>query len=323
MIKTLKIKNFKSIKHLKLDCKKINLFIGKPNSGKSNILESVGIFSFPHPFSGNLKNFIRFENMTNLFYDQDTSEKIEITADDIGCEIEFKNGHFIGMGGDKEKKILHFDFDFNYDGQGSSNMSEVSPFKGYRFTIMDKFQIQAYDFLLPPKGENLLSILLTNKTLRKFVAEILNEYGLRIVLKPQDSKIEVQKEIEDVIISYPYSLVSDTLQRIIFYLVAIETNKGSTLIFEEPEAHAFPFYTKFLAESIAMDKSNQYFISTHNPYLLLSILEKAPKNDIGVFIVYFKNYQTKIRTLSIEQMAEIFDLDSSIFFNLDRFLEEE
>ncbi|MBI3582851.1 MAG: hypothetical protein HY096_02735 [Nitrospinae bacterium] len=105
--------------------------------------------------------------------------------------------------------------------------------------------------------------------------------------------------------------------------MAIETNKGSTLIFEEPEAHAFPFYTKFLAERIAMDKSNQYFISTHNPYLLLSIIEKTPKDDIGVFIVYFENYQTKIRTLSIEQMAEIFDLDSSIFFNLDRFLEEE
>ena len=323
MIKTLNIKNFKSIKDLELDCKKINLFIGKPNTGKSNILESVGIFSFP--YSTNLREIVRFENMTNLFYDHDTSEKIEITADDIYCEIQFKNGHFMGKGEDKEKMPPRFNFDFNYNGQGSIGKisEEVSPFKGYRFTIMDKFQIQAYDFLLPPKGENLLSILQTNKTLRKFVAEILNKYGLRIVLKPQDSKIEVQKEIEDVIISYPYSLVSDTLQRIIFYLVAIETNKGSTIIFEEPEAHAFPFYTKFLAERIAMDKSNQYFISTHNPYLLLSILEKAPKNDIGVFIVYFKNYQTKVRTLSEEEMAEIFDLDSSIFFNLDRFLEEE
>ena len=45
MIKNLEIKNFKSIKHLKLDCKRINLFIGEPNTGKSNILETLGILS--------------------------------------------------------------------------------------------------------------------------------------------------------------------------------------------------------------------------------------------------------------------------------------
>ncbi len=62
MIKTLEIKNFKSIKHLKLDCKRVNVFIGKPNTGKSNILESVGIFSLPF-VNENLKDIIRFENM--------------------------------------------------------------------------------------------------------------------------------------------------------------------------------------------------------------------------------------------------------------------
>lgn len=77
MIKNLEVKNFKSLKHLKLDCKKVNLFIGKPNTGKSNILESVGIFSFPYE---HLRKFVRFENMTNLFYDQNLEEKIEIKA---------------------------------------------------------------------------------------------------------------------------------------------------------------------------------------------------------------------------------------------------
>ncbi|MDZ7336887.1 MAG: AAA family ATPase, partial [candidate division KSB1 bacterium] len=45
MISILEIKNFKSIKHITLDCRKVNIFIGKPNTGKSNILESVSIFS--------------------------------------------------------------------------------------------------------------------------------------------------------------------------------------------------------------------------------------------------------------------------------------
>jgi AAA15 family ATPase/GTPase len=320
MIKNLEVRNFKSIKHLKLDCKRVNLFIGKPNTGKSNILESIGIFSVP--YRGNLKDFVRFEYTANLFYDHDLGEKIEITADDICCEIKFEDGKFTGSGGDKEKKFFAFEFEYDYSEIMVSRYSGISPFKFYRFAIMDKFPIQKFNFLLPPRGEDLLMILLTNKALRKVVADVFSEYGLRVVLKPQESKIEVQKEIDDVIISYPYALVSDTLQRVVFHLVAIETNEDSVIIFEEPEAHAFPYYTKFLAERISLDKTNQYFISTHNPYFLLSVLEKTPKDDIGIFITYLKDYQTNIRPLVEEDMPEILELDASVFFNLDRFLEE-
>lgn len=331
MIKSLEVKNFKSLRHLKLDCRRVNVFIGKPNTGKSNILESIGIFSFPYesPSRGiGLRKLVRFENMTNLFYDQNLEEKIEIIADDKYCEIRFEKGEFVGSGGDKEKKVFSFNFNFDYSGDGSagswsSGSSTVSPFKFYKFAVMDTFPRKESDFLLPPKGENLLSILLTNKVLRKIVADILTEFGLRIVLKPQESKIEVQKEVEDVIISYPYSLVSDTLQRVVFYLAAIETNKDSIIIFEEPEAHAFPYYTKFLAERIALNTTNQYFISTHNPYILLSVLEKTPKDDIGIFITYFEDYQTKVKSVKEEEMPKILDFDASIFFNLERFLGQE
>lgn len=44
-------------------------------------------------------------------------------------------------------------------------------------------------------------------------------------------------------------------EEIIFYLVTIETNKYSVIVFEEPKAHAFPYYTKFLAERAALDKN--------------------------------------------------------------------
>ena len=45
-IKRLEIRNFKSIRHLTLNCNRINVFIGEPNVGKSNILESLGLLSF-------------------------------------------------------------------------------------------------------------------------------------------------------------------------------------------------------------------------------------------------------------------------------------
>ncbi|MCS6962894.1 AAA family ATPase [Thermoflexus sp.] len=48
-ISYLEIRNFKSIKELRIDCRRVNLFIGPPNTGKSNLLEALGGFSLPYP----------------------------------------------------------------------------------------------------------------------------------------------------------------------------------------------------------------------------------------------------------------------------------
>ena len=48
MIKDLKISNFKSIKNLEIEAKRINLFIGAPNVGKSNVLEALSLFNVPY-----------------------------------------------------------------------------------------------------------------------------------------------------------------------------------------------------------------------------------------------------------------------------------
>ncbi len=37
MIETLEIHNFKSIKDLTLPCKRFNVFVGEPNTGKSKV----------------------------------------------------------------------------------------------------------------------------------------------------------------------------------------------------------------------------------------------------------------------------------------------
>ncbi len=319
MIKNLEIENFKSIKHLKLDCKRINIFIGEPNTGKSNILETFGLLShLPYRPPASFEDFFRFESMSNIFYNEDIEDKIEIKFDENAFQVEFEEGRFIGIYNEKKRV-----FDYGYDAGGSwTGLHELKLFKFYRFKVREDFPSKEHDFLRPPSGDNLLVILMTHKELRKLLKQIFDTYGLKVVLKPQENKMEVQKEIEDIIISYPYSLVSDTLQRIIFYLVAIETNKDSVIVFEEPEAHAFPYYTKFLAERIALDKTNnQYFIATHNPYLLLSILEKAHKDDIGIFITYFEDYQTKVKLLSEKELEEIMDLGIDVFFNIERFLE--
>jgi AAA15 family ATPase/GTPase len=70
MINKLSIKNFKSIKELDIDCRRINLFIGEPNTSKSNILEALGLMSWQVNYDPKVKlnRYLRFEDIQNLFY---------------------------------------------------------------------------------------------------------------------------------------------------------------------------------------------------------------------------------------------------------------
>jgi len=317
MIKNLEIKNFKSIKHLEMECKRINLFIGEPNAGKSNILEALGLASWYKYGDTSLKEYVRFQGTQNLFYDDLLDQPVEITIDKLNLEIEFKDDEFyfgsaLLKNSEKSDKRTLAILDYSGNIQSSSSLREVEFIKFYRFVGQNKFPESGSSFLLPPHGSNLFAVVMANK---KF------NFGFKLVLKPQERTFEIQKQVDDLVFSYPYILTSDTLQRIIFYMIAMESNKNSTLVFEEPESHSFPYYTKHLGERIAFDETNQYFIATHNPYLLLSILEKAHKNSVNVFITYFRDYQTKVKCLTDEQMSELMDYDP--FFNLDSFIFEE
>lgn len=327
MIKTLEIKNFKSIKHLKLDCKRVNVFIGEPNTGKSNILESLGFFSFAYysRYGYKLKDFVRTESTDNLFYDGNVDENIELSADDKTIKLEFKDNAFQGflhegktedplwsllVGGEYKDILLR-----------AKAPETLSIFKIYRFLVRESFERPESTFLTPPFGDNLFSLLMAHKDLRSLVIKFLSNSGLRLGFRKQERKLELIKHVEDVFISYPYSLASDTFQRLIFHLAAVVSNKDAILILEEPEAHAFPYYTKYLAEVIALDENrNQYFISTHNPYFLEPVLEKTPMDEIAIFITHFKENQTKVKQLTQRELGKTMEMD--IFLNLDRFIKK-
>ena len=82
------IKNFKSIKSLEIDCKRVNLLIGAPNVGKSNILEALSLFNVPYVFTSKkqLGELVRFLNLKNLYYDNLPNENIEVLTD-IGLAV--------------------------------------------------------------------------------------------------------------------------------------------------------------------------------------------------------------------------------------------
>jgi hypothetical protein len=326
----LRIKNFKSIKDLELNCRKINVFIGEPNAGKSNILEAIGLVS--HVPYGHIFQFVRLETMLDLFYDRNLSDPISIDFDQYKMEVVYDqgfHGRLIFVGQQPATRLDLFHYGYEGGGQNRRGVFEgkwniLERFKFYRFKMLPSFPEVFSDFLSPPSGANLLHIILTRKDLKKAASDLFRKFGYRIVFKPQEGKIEVQKDLEDIIVSIPYALSSETLQRMVFYLAAIHSNQDSIISFEEPEAHAFPYYTKYLAERIALDNmNNQYFIATHNPYFLSPIIEKTPKTEIATFVTYFENYQTKTKQLSESEIERALAMGPDFFFNLDRFLEKQ
>ena len=331
MITKLSIKNFKSIKELDIDCRRINLFIGEPNTGKSNILEALGLLSWigHNPGSNHLNNYLRFEGIEDLYFDNLLDEKMMIAFSNkkVQCltTITFKNDRFIIESKLEDKEVCYLKLDHSGDLEGGKpvGLDEFSLIKYYSFLKQSNFPDTFFSYLLPPYGSNLFALIMSNKRIKEIVNLLVKDLDLKLMLKPKEKKIEIVKQKDDMIFSYPYIATSDTLQRVIFFSAAMESNEKSTLIFEEPESFAFPYYTKYLGERIAFDKTNQYFISTHNPYLLLSILEKTSKDSVNVFITYLKDYETKVKALTDEEIPVLMYEDADPFFNLGYFLEEE
>jgi hypothetical protein len=321
MINKLRIRHFKSIKALAIECKSINVLIGEPNTGKSNILESLALFSW-QGHNGNIHDFARFEEPQDLFYDNLSDEKIE-----IGIEAQPGSSLEIGLDGDNFKAWNKIAGEQKYVNSIKRNtekpnniIKEFSFIKYYRFLKQSGFENSFPGYLLPPSGNNLFSLVMGNKAIRDWISDLFTPLDLKFMLETREKSFKIVKQLDDLLITYPYINISDTLQRIIFFTAAMMSNKESLLIFEEPESFAFPYYTKHLGERIAFDEKNQYFISTHNPYLLLAILEKTPIDKVNVLVTYLEDHQTRVKSLSADEIPILMDIDP--FFNLNRFLEE-
>jgi AAA15 family ATPase/GTPase len=339
-IDQISIQNFKSIRELKLDgLERINLFIGKPNVGKSNILEAFGVFSLPYlkySSNKNISNFIRMENQTELFFDGNIENSIQISTSKCLCEINYstKNTKGLDLGSDSigmaaadQKKFgiyIHQESNettFNEELKIKTNGID-SIIKSYLFRSGISSKRNGVNFLIPPFGSNLMNVIESIPTLKKEITGLFREYGLKLVFDKASNEIKIMKESKsEEVFLIPYSSIADTLQRIIFYKTAIASNHDSVLIFEEPEAHAFPPYIVHITHEITESKSNQFILSTHSPYILDYFLENSI-DELAIFMVDYKNGETVANKLSKEDLSDIREFGIDLFTNYETFLKE-
>ena len=166
-IEHISIRNFKSIKELELEnCKRINLLIGKPNTGKSNILEALSLLSMPHIYYDKRytkpTDFVRINDESDLFFNGDTTN-------DIHVEINRKNTLKLAYAEELSKLSISPDgFARCYYAFGKGTLKpnkdamDLLPsnhYKTYLFPSSYRFDNATCRFLLPPHGVNLVQIL--------------------------------------------------------------------------------------------------------------------------------------------------------------------
>jgi AAA15 family ATPase/GTPase len=381
-IKFLRIQNFKSIKDVTLHPRRVNLIIGEPNVGKSNLLEAMtllGSITY-EPTDRFLGSFIRYEEPRQLFYDNLVGNTIKVETDEdvavvtfnkeskeftyLLCntdyyievlekerllpeaielpqevEVVLRNVHSVHEILDSVKKVSLTRLirqTFDKEGYVTINTDERDVIlswgtefgertKPYTFSKAGVLNEETGNtFLAPPHGANLVEVIQTHAPLRREIARMFERYGQKLNLRIDKRKLEVIKDQDGMTYSYPYSSVADTLQRIIFYLAAIESNDDAVLLFEEPEAHSFPVYVARLGRRIAESRNNQFFIDTHSPYLVTEILERMlpdaeQAGELAIFAAYYHDHQTKLHQLSDDEVRSIREDGIDVFYNMKRF----
>ncbi|TAN21117.1 MAG: hypothetical protein EPN37_00705 [Chitinophagaceae bacterium] len=329
------ISNFKSIRSCELtNCKRINLFIGRPNAGRSNIIEALSLFSIPYlreNSSKKLSNFIRLENETELFYNGHTTDDITIKADDSACTLQYsaKEGMVASLyfHTDPQKESIKGNFYNNIRINDKlvvsgikNNIHFVPPIKQYLYKPDIKYKKSHARYLVPPFGFNLLSIIEEYPDLKKEITGLFDQYRLSIAFDKASQTIKViQDKSNNNLFLIPYNSIADTLQRIIFYKTAIASNNNSILLFEEPEAHSFPPYMTYITQEMIHNTDNQYFITTHSPFILNDLLENA-KEELAVFMVHYENFETRARQLTNDELNKVYQNGVDLFTNYESFV---
>ena len=201
--------------------------------------------------------------------------------------------------------------------------------KKYSFNPSLTFKSTSSVFLNVPYGENLNDIIVINQQLRAEFNSILKDYNLNLNLDRTEvgNKLELRRSLPDgTTMTLEWHLIADTLRRLFFYKAAIHSNQNAVLLFEEPEAHMFPPYiSKFTADVMYDDKSNQYFITTHSPFVLNDFMENLKEDDFSIYVVGYNKEkgETIVRKLSESELHEIYQYGIDLYFNLENYLLHE
>jgi hypothetical protein len=323
-VQSLKISRFKSVRELSIPCRKVNLFIGAPDTGKTNILEALQLFgclgwNLPIGTSIRLGSNPGF---APLFYQQFFDQPVTIAADDITVTATL------------EGESLHLNCrnprgggDGRITFPGQLSIPAFSEFRHYSYTSTHRWTYEtggdsrATSSVIPPDGRNFFYLARHHQRVYDFLKETIADLDWKLRFDNAQKTFYLSEVRKDDIFDYNLDLLSDSLKRLIFYGAILLTSETVVLVMDEPDVYAFPPYPKILGEMIAADSSNQFFLTTHNPYFLAALVEKTPASDLALFVCGREPENgTTARLLGPSEVEAVIEQGASVFFNLEEFL---
>ena len=322
-IKSVSIKNFKSVESVTLsDCRRINVLIGRPNVGKSNLLEALALFDVPYMVNTSnksLKNLVRIENTADLFHNGIYATPIEISADENSLVMNRSANNGLTVDISTKGDTAKYAFTPSLNLSTKKDPAALPDILAYFFPKHFVAESSNAGFLLPPSGANMMETVANLPELKSNLAELFHGYGLKMMFDSGSQQIKAMRENGLDMFLVPFNSLADSLQRLIFYKSAIDSNRNKVICFEEPEAHTFPPYISSVVNDIIASDNNQFFITTHSPYVMSALLESAG-NDLAVFVVDMENNATVVRRLSDQQLQDAYDNGMDMFYNLEAYL---
>ena len=320
LIENIRIERFKSLEDVRLrGCRKFNLLIGRPNVGKSNIIEALSMFSLPYIAVNRapLTDMLRSTEAPSLFYNGDVKKPIVVDIDEstYKAELNYQNGKTLTLGISQGDRHSTFDI---VDLKIKKSLTEYPVFKFYNYEHFKIVQSVNMPFLFPVSGDNLMGVVQSNESLKTEFSSLLKAYGLRLTFDTVTQELKFIKDLgSDTSFIVPFVAIADTLKRLFYYKAAIAGNSGSVIMLEEPEAHSYPPYIINVVDSIIESANNQFFITTHSPYVVNEFLEQ--KADVAIFIVDYKDGETVARPLAENELQRVYDDGIDLFFNNELF----
>lgn len=323
-LQDIRIQNFKSLKKCNIgDCRRINLFIGRPNVGKSNILEALSLFSIPflrENTSKSITQLVRMESETELFYNGNSGEPLKVDTNKGFAQVSYNKNEGLSLKIDTltDGGLYSIDEKLNLKAKRSDNY--VPFIRKYTFNSETGERRTHSRYLIPPYGSNIFSIIEKDAQLKQEISALFAEYRLNLVFDKASQSLKIlQAENKDEIFLVPYNSIADTLQRIIFFKTAVASNDDSVLLFEEPEAHSFPPYISHITQEVIHKRNNQYFIATHSPFILNDFLENS-RDELAVYMVRYENHETKLRKLEDSELHDIYQHGVDLFTNSESYV---
>lgn len=153
-IKSVSIKNFKSVKSAMFsDCRRINLLIGKPNVGKSNILEALALFDVPYMVNTSnksLKNLVRIENSADLFHNGQSTTPVEVLADGNSLSVSRSANNGLSVDISVQNEMSRYSFSSSLTLSTKKEPTVLPDILAYFFPKQFTPESSNIGFLLPP-----------------------------------------------------------------------------------------------------------------------------------------------------------------------------